>query len=208
MKRSFIVVVLLLAACAPRQAVARDIDGKWGLSAPLFETVPGEFSLIRGTQGGAWILDADLNFLRQRAEEQDPTVNPDFETRVDRSDWEIGPRWRRYTRGDSDLSPYLDVFLHGVYTRTSSTTLARTVPANSNSSTMRTLGANLGAGVGVELFTKWGMSAALSTRVLGVTWLRTRQTAGGPALTDIDVEGSIVSIDFTFRPRIYIRGYW
>lgn len=204
------VVALALVCLLPSLAVAMDIDGKWGLSAPLLNSVPGEYSLIRGHERGAWVLDAIVSVFKSSDEEQEPSINPDVQTNFDLTFWEVGPRMRRYGMPDASFSPYYDLFIHGSYSRQGGGQVVNSGPNYSNSSTSRAYGVILGGGLGVELFTKWGLSAALSSRVVALSWFSRRSTAhsDAPGTSDADLEGSLLSLNLEFQPRIYIRGYW
>jgi len=107
MRRSF---VLLLLLALPLTSHAADIDGHWGLSAPLF-TTKGDtpYSLLyRFTPAWTGALDASVH-IDENLDDQNNSRSP-LGVSGDFVSVQVGPRARRYLRPEDDFSPYLDVF--------------------------------------------------------------------------------------------------
>lgn len=205
MKRLLTVLVALIVVTCPRSGHAGRIEGKWGLSAPV-SFAPGEFSLIRGTSTGAWILDARFDASR-RNEEAVPPTPFDAQVSIDETGWEIGPRWRRYSRPGAEFSPYVDVFAHGHYQRTAVAASVAPPSTGGGTTLFRTYGLSGGLALGVELFTKWGLSTAVSSQIVQVNWWGTHNTAEGGGIR-YDRDGYALVAGLQFTPRVYVRGYW
>src|SRR5262252_5696843 len=110
MKR--LLVLLLLAL--PATGHAADIDGHWGLSAPLFTTKSDTpYSLLyRFTDKWTGALDATVKVDENL---DDQHSRSPFGVNGDSYFAQVGPRIRRYLRPAEDFSPYLDLFASAGY---------------------------------------------------------------------------------------------
>ena len=142
MRRLFLLLLLL---ALPLTGHAADIDGHWGLSAPLFSSRgDAPYSLLyRFTNAWTGALDVTVNIHENLDDQGDPS-RPLLPS-DDAIDARVGPRARRYLRPSEDFSPYLDLFANGGYERIKFQQLG-------GEQTFQMWSALLGGGLGCEYF--------------------------------------------------------
>ena len=190
-------VVLIIVTVSP--SWAGEIAGKWGIGAGLFNG-SGEVSLIRGhSDRTAWLLVVQVSGSnstdrREYSPPGGPSAPPlDF----NRNGFliAVGPGLRRYARPESELSPYFDVSVRGLYGRSH----------QSGSPTAIQYGAISGLGLGLEYFTRWHFSIGAHAPVATVSWTRGRFTSGGGAYTERRDE---TRANISVQPSLVLRGYF
>ena len=193
--RIIAVAVVALALCS-NAAHALNIQGKWGLGAPIFVTRgTTEISLIHGASNGALGLDFIYAFHQNRADEFGG--NPVTSEFTEQTSLTLGPRLRRFMLSDPTFSPYFDIFLHVVQSQ-----LLQTGGVNTRDT--RGWGGEGGIGLGLEYLTPWHFSLAGHSDVATVTYVK---------FTDHDnVLGSRDRTQFQsvggFSAQLVARGYF
>lgn len=192
---SVVVVVLLLAV---RTAGATEIDGRWGLGAGLFNG-GGEVSLIRGVSARtAWLLDASVQ-QNESSVESDQGLGP-TEAVQSGGSFSLGPRFRRFTRPQSEFSPYWDVYAHADYSRAHEALAADRI-------TNETAGVSAGLEIGLEYFTRWHFSVAAHSGLLSFGWEHVR-TEATSAVTAGEITGHTEFARLALNPVLFLRGYF
>lgn len=192
---------LFVCACtllASTQALAMDLQGKWGIGAGVFGNAT-EIAIMRGhSTRSIWALDASFD----QSSEHGLPFPGDGSRRVHDIGAEFGPRYRRFTRATERLTPYVDIRLDGLFER-------RDDLGSPFSSTRWTAGLETGLGIGAEYFTPWSFSLALDSDLISGGFKRAHAWESG---TPPGVPGSAWSTElFTHvgvAPRLLARAYF
>lgn len=112
----------------------------------------------RTSERSAWAMDLRVWQSEWRLEPEVDSLGVEREF-SDGVEMDLGPRYRRYTRGGEGLSPHVDVFAAGTYSRYRSNSYSR-------EQRERATGIRLGTGFGLEYRTRWNVSAAGYTDLL------------------------------------------
>jgi len=196
-----IAVVGMLMVLGASGAGAADIKGKWGIGAGVFGG-GGEVSLIRGkSERSAWLFDVGFSqsYESQKQEISPPPGFPLGSTTGRGLSLLIGPGYRRFTRPTEEFSPYWDLRVRGLYSRTS-------ISAG-NGFIFTDAGAVGDFSMGLEYFTKWHFSVAAHT---GLARARAVHSVGKQ--TDPVAEARTIRNTQVFSiglsPALFVRGYF
>jgi len=194
MRRLFLVVLLLVLAGT---AGAIDIKGKWGLGVGVGSGTSNlsvfETALIRGkTERTAWILDLSGNQYYQ-----DDRIDSTHQFNSMRRAVAIsaGPRVRRFTRPQANLSPYWDVSLHYNF----QSDVGQTLGSYSS-------GGEGGIAGGVEYFTPWHFTLAAHTNIFSLSINRSWTRVGG--VKSVVSHGWEERANLSISPQLHLRVYF
>jgi hypothetical protein len=200
MRRSLpAVLAMLMGLTTTAQAV--EIEGKWGIGAGLGNNFT-DVTLMRGrSASSAWLFDLQLDQVEQsdKFHQEDPFFSND--ATVNHNFWMIdaGPGLRHYTRATSDFSPYWDLFLHGIYEHDHAFVVG--------SRDVTIYGAELGASIGLEYFTRWHFSAAAHTDIVSAQWLH-RELSENDTFSSQTITGHVQTTSVGISPRLFARVYF
>jgi hypothetical protein len=188
--RRLLLVVLLLALAGTSQAT--DIKGKWGLGLYMGGLInsSGEAYLIRGkTERTAWIFDFSMDQGYSDTRDTSGRMTDLFQN----FNISMGPRVRRYTRPQSKLSPYFDIYFSaGGGRERHYSTIDRGV-------TFQT-----GLAGGAEYFTPWHFSLAAHTGIFSISGTR-----GWHEDLFYQTQRSFhVNSGFSINPFLHVRVYF
>ncbi|MGE5174757.1 MAG: hypothetical protein ACM3JJ_00165 [Hyphomicrobiales bacterium] len=113
-----------------------------------------------------------------------------------------GPRFRRFTHPDADVSPYWDLYVHGVHSYSRNA-------QDANSAYTRQTGADLGLGFGVEYFLeRWPVSNAAASPLLrlGYRWTVSRSSYQGGV--DRHTSSGQWNSGISISPHLQFRAYF
>lgn len=200
-----IVVVILLSLLA-RASEAVDIQGKWGLGVSTgLVSSTAEASLMRGkTDHSAWILDLQVSDDATSLSGQ--PLYPGGPLGTNEKDRRLfisaGPRYRRYTRPQATISPYWDLFLHGLNDashRESSDLAVDQIR----------WGGQLGLDMGAEYFTPWSFTVAAHTNVISATVQHVISRQNSSFFSGRENQaGTRGAVSLGFSPRLQVRVYF
>ncbi|HTM58026.1 MAG TPA: hypothetical protein VL123_06395 [Candidatus Udaeobacter sp.] len=200
--RHSIVAVLAMMMGFASAAQAVDVDGKWGVGAGLGNNFT-DVTLIHGrSPSSAWLFDAELE--QNEGSDKFHQENPFFSSdqTVNHNFWAVdaGPGLRHYTRASADFSPYWDLFVHGMYEHEHIFI--------TGSQDLTIYGAEAGAAIGLEYFTRWHFSVAAHTDVVTGQWLYRKQTENEGFGNSIRLTGHQQTASVGISPRLFARVYF
>jgi hypothetical protein len=203
MRRLFLVVLLLALAGT---AGAIDIKGKWGLGvgtgSGTWSLTRAEVSLIRGkSEKSALILD--LSVLENYGVLTGGATGGLTERHNDFG-FGAGPRFRRFTRSNSNFSPYYDWYIHATgYSYHSEYFDEASGYHSTNNSTK--IGGELGFDIGVEYFTPWHFSLAAHSGFLNLGASRVWERGHGQNSRE---KGYSTTLGLGPSPNLKLRVYF
>jgi hypothetical protein len=206
MKRTLVLMAgLLLLLAMPARAM--ELDGKWGMGVAVQGLIGSyaEMSLIHGhSERTAYLIDLRLDEGEShgRFTYSDPSTIPyDESENFNRQGLLAGPRLRRFTRPNSDFSPYWDVYAHGIYNRNHS--------YRGSTSTAREYGADTGFALGAEYFTPWHFSVAAHSTLASFSWTHlTEDRVASYGLLYSKYTSTRQSFSLGVSPQMYVRVYF
>ena len=201
MKRSLLLLALWAVLAGP--AASAEIQGKWGLSAPVVQNnSPETFAVLYAhSNRSVWAFDLAFDFRGQV--EESARLRP---STGDALAFSCGPRLRSYRHPDEEFSFYFDRFLRVSYSQ------SQDVNLNGLVQTFDRRTAELGVGLGCEYFLpRFHAGLALHSDVARVAFVedgeRTNQALAG-AGGKRSVAARAGEIAFAIRPSIVLRGYF
>ena len=208
--RTIVAACVIMASLGVTGAGAADIEGKWGLGAGV---VPGgaKVSLIRGmSERSAWLFDVRVS-QQDRSRDRQTATNPPFASLLDTDDWvvSVGPGYRRFLRPDAGFSPYWDIEVNGLYSRSRSHSHVYSAVEGFSSSTRTAAGVAGRFAFGLEYFFRQHFSVAAHGTVAELAWQHTSQDrSSAPPAFSSSTSGHVVSSSIGLNPVIFLRGYW
>ena len=191
---------LTLALLLPAHSHAADIQGKWGISAPIFASrSDGGYSLFHAKSNRTvWAFDLSMRF-RDRLN-GDEKISSLGNSAGDGFAIAGGPRYRSYRRPDEDFSFYLDRYLSGAYSNFK-------YPALVGSTAYKQWSVGAGLGIGCEYFApRFHFGVAIHADLGRLRYGEDSSKTSVPPFQQ--VLGSAVEADFSISPAIVLRGYF
>jgi hypothetical protein len=200
-------VVAMAMMIGAANAMAADIEGKWGIGAGVFGG-GGEITLIRGkSPQSAWLFDVTLTDRDDnRTIEFTPPAGPSLSQNTNTLTMRVGPGYRRFI-STGDFTPYWDVRARLVYTRLHAGAGSDDASPGLSDTETR-IGPEAVFSFGLEYFTPWRFSVAVHSGVASVSWVSIDATRRNFALPEQRTSGSSTIASIGLSPVLFVRGYF
>ena len=210
-----LLVVLAVLFCWAPSAHAIDIDGKWGLGVGAKGVVgtDPEFSIFHGhSKTTGWLMDFRLSGAdgatsgTSAFSDSGLTSTEKTNSNSNILSLSAGPRVRRFMRPNSDFSPYLDLFTHGMFSRSHRWDIGGSRDTRSG------YGFDCGVAIGGEYFTRWHFSVAAHSSLATLAWSHTHDEREQKYFNGVSIvdksSGHDASASFVLSPVLFLRTYF